>query len=87
MKKDYILSCQCSGQAHKAKMAYEILRPECKVPEVIVGTEKILKLGCELNNVHIKSIAKIKGVFSYFISVDGDEIVEEYNLMTGKRLR
>ena len=85
--KDYILTCQCSGQARKAKMAYEILRPEKEVPEVVIGREKIFKLGCDLNNIHIKSIAKIKGVFSYFISVKGDEIVEEYNLMTGKRLK
>ena len=84
--KDYILTCSCSGQAKKAEMAYNILRPESKIPEIVIGKEKIFKLGCDLNNMHIKSISKIKGVFSYFVSVSGEEIVEEYNLLTGKQL-
>lgn len=87
MTKKYLLVCLCSGQSEKAKTAFSILFPNEKTPEVRRGKESIFKLATSLDNEHLKAIAKVKGVFSYYVSIDNGEIVEEYDLVTGKRLK
>lgn len=87
MTKKYLLVCQCSGQSDKAKTSYDILFKGQPTPEIRRGKDSIFKLACELNNEHLKAISKVKGVFSYYVAIDNGEIVEEYDLITGKRLK
>lgn len=83
----YILSCDCSGQKERAIASYNLLFPDTDLPEVVVGREHISVLAFNLKNDHIKSISKVKGIFSYYIEVEDGKIIKEYDLVTGRRLQ
>lgn len=83
----YLLICNCGGREGKAKSAYEILFPNQPLPTIIKGKESIMKLATEKQNEHLKAIAKLSGKFSYYINLnENNEIIEEYDLITGKRI-
>ena len=73
--------------AKKASEAFSLLFPDRCLPQIIKGRDRIYKLGKELQNDHILAISKLSGKFAYYIRLEGDTIVEEYNLLTGKRTR
>lgn len=86
-EKEYLLVCSCSGQREKAETAYKLLYPEKELPEVIKGNTNVADLASRLHNEHIKAISKIK-VFSYYVKLsENGEIIEEYDLTTGRKIK
>lgn len=82
----YILTCSCFNMGKKATEAFCLLFPNDVLPSIIKGRDRIYKLSQSINNEHIKAISKLSGRFAYYVKLDGDKIVEEYNLLTGKRI-
>ena len=83
-----ILCCSCSNQDKKAKEAFSLLFPGEPMPGIIRGRDRIYKLSQELGgHEHIKSISRLGGKYAYYIVLKDDEIVEEYDLTTGKRIK
>lgn len=84
--KEYILTCSCFRMDKKASEAFCIKFPEKVLPGIIKGRDRIYKLAQQLNNDHIKAISKLSGKFAYYVVLDGDKIIEEYDLLTGRRI-
>lgn len=84
--KEYILTCSCFRMDKKASEAFCIKFPEKVLPGIVKGRDRIYKLAQQLNNDHIKAISKLSGKFAYYVVLDGDKIIEEYDLLTGRRI-
>ena len=82
----YILTCSCFNIGKKATEAFCLLFPNDVLPSIIKGRDRIYKLSQSINNEHIKAISKLSGRFAYYVKLDDGKIVEEYNLLTGKRI-
>lgn len=82
----YILVCSCFNMSKKASEAFATIFPNEVLPDIIKGKDKIFKLATELKNEHIKAISKLSGRFAYYIDLDGDKIVLEYDLIKGRRI-
>jgi len=83
----YILCCTCFNMEKKAREAFSLLFPDEVSPEVVKGRDHISKLASSLKNDHIKAISKLGGKYAYYVNLDdGNNITEEYNLMTGQRI-
>ena len=85
MKK--LLVCTCFNQEKKAREAFSVLFPKEVCPDVIKGKDKIFKFAKEVDNKHIEAIAKLSGRFAYYVELDGSNIVKEYDLVKGTRIR
>ena len=83
--KTYILICSCHGQAKKAMEAFSLLFPNEVLPDIIKGRDRIYKLAKELQNDHLLAISKLSGKYAYYVKLDDDKIIEEWNLTTGRR--
>ena len=86
-EREYILVCSCFNQSKKAIEAFNIMFPFNAVPDIIKGRDRIYKLAQELGNEHIKAISKLSGKYSYYVKLDGDKIIEEVDLMRGKKIQ
>lgn len=86
MVEKFILVCSCFNMSKKASEAFSILFPNELLPTVIKGRDRIYKLSLEKESPHIKAISKLSGKYAYYIEMDGQNILEEYNLLTGKRI-
>lgn len=84
--KNYILTCSCFRMDKKAAEAFSVLFPNMVLPAIIKGRDRIYKLSQQLKNEHIKAISKLSGKFAYYVELDDDKIVKEYNLLTGNRI-
>lgn len=84
--KEYILTCSCFRMDKKASEAFCLKFPEKVLPGIVKGRDRIYKLSQQLNNEHIKAISKLSGKFAYYVVLDGDKIIEEYDLLTGRRI-
>lgn len=85
--KKYILCCSCYGMEKRAKEAYCILTNGGEVlPDIIKGRDRIFKFAEKIGNPHIKAISKLSGKYAYYICLDGDKIVSEYDLLRGSKL-
>lgn len=84
--KRYILTCSCFRMDKKAAEAFSTLFPNEVLPTIIKGRDRIGKLAQELDNNHIKAISRLTGKFSFYVVLEDNKIVGEYNLMTGKRI-
>lgn len=84
MKK--ILCCSCFRMDKKASEAFSVLFPNEVLPDIIKGKDRIYKFAKEINNDHITAISKLTGKFAYYVELDGDKIIEEYDLVKGTRL-
>lgn len=84
MKK--ILVCSCFNMKKKAAEAFSLLFPKEILPEVIKGKDSIYKFAQSINNDHIKAISKLSGKFAFYVKIEENKVVEEYNLLTGKRV-
>lgn len=83
----YILCCTCFNMEKKAREAFSLLFPNEVSPEVVKGRDHISKLASSLKNDHVKAISKLGGKYAYYVNLDdGNNITEEYNLMTGQRI-
>ena len=85
MKK--ILVCSCFKMDKKAAEAFSILFPNEVLPEIIKGKDRIRKFAESIDNQHIKAIAKLSGRFAYYVELDGNNIIMEYDLVKRTRLR
>lgn len=84
--KEYILCCSCFNQEKKAREAFSLLFPDAVSPDVIKGKDRLHKFAKEIGNDHILAISKLSGRFAYYIKLEGDKIVEEYDLVKGRRI-
>ena len=83
----YILVCSCFNMGKKASEAYSLKFPDEVLPKIIKGRDRIAKLALATKNDHIKAISRLSGKFAYYVSLDdGNNVVEEYNLLTGTRI-
>ena len=81
-----ILTCTCFNMKKKASEAFSLLFPNEVLPDIVKGRDRIYKLSQQLNNEHIKAISKLSGKFAYYVELDGNKIIKEYDLLTGKRI-
>lgn len=81
-----ILTCSCFNMGKKSSEAFSILFPDEVLPEIIKGKDRIYKFAQQHNNEHIKAISKLSGRFAYYLDMQGDKVIEEYDLLTGKRI-
>jgi hypothetical protein len=84
---DRILCCSCFGQEKKAIAAFAVAFPDRINPEIIKGKDKIFKFAQEVDNKHIEAISKLSGRFAYYVELDGNNIIMEYDLVQNRRLR
>lgn len=82
----YILVCSCFNMSKKASEAFTTIFPNEVLPDIIKGKDKIFKVASELKNEHMKAISKLSGRFAYYVNLDGDKIIEEYDLIKGRRI-
>jgi len=90
---EFIVACSCSGVKEKSTKAYKIIKPDTELPELFVGKDKMRSVAAKFpadSNAakHLTALAKKAGRFAYYISIDEEtqNIVEIYDLLTGKRL-
>lgn len=82
----YILVCSCHNMSKRASEAFCLLYPNETLPEIVKGRDRLYKLGKKLGNDHILAISKLSGKFAYYVELDGNKIVTEYDLVKGKRI-
>lgn len=83
---EYIVCCSCFKQDKKAVESFAVLFPDKTCPTVVKGRDRIYKLSEKTKNEHIKAISKLSGRFAYYLKMENDKIVEEYDLVTGRRI-
>lgn len=83
---EFILTCSCFRMDKKAAESFSFLFPNKLLPEIVRGKDKIYKLSRALDNEHIKAISKLSGKFAYYVELEGDTIVKEYDLLKGRRI-
>lgn len=81
-----ILTCSCHNQDKKAKEVFGILFPNEPIPEIIRGRDRVYKFGKEIGNDHIIAISKLSGKYAYYVELDDDKIIKEYDLIRGGRV-
>lgn len=86
LKMKYILVCSCHKMDKKASEAFSILFPKEILPEIIKGKDRIYKLAKSLENDHMLAISKLGGKFAYYVELDDNKIIKEYDLVKGKRI-
>ena len=84
MKK--ILTCSCFNMGKKSSEAFSILFPNEMLPEIIKGKDRIYKFAKDINNDHITAISKLTGRFAYYVELEDNKIITEYDLMKGTRI-
>ena len=81
-----ILTCSCFRMEKKASEAFSVLFPDESLPEIIKGRDRISKFAKDIKNDHIYAISRLSGKFAYYVELDGDKIIKEYDLMKGARI-
>jgi hypothetical protein len=71
---------------NRSREAFSLLFPNEVSPDIIRGKDRIYKFSKLVDNEHIKSISRLSGKFAYYIELDGDKIIKEYDLLKGKRI-
>lgn len=90
MTKTYsvILCCSCFGMEKRAAEAFSITHPTSVLPEIVRGRDRIYKLAEQYKSPHLKAISKLSGKYAYYLRIsESGEILEEMDLLTGKRIR
>ena len=83
---EIILCCGCFKMDKKASEAFSVLFPKQALPKIIKGKDRIYKFSQEIGNEHIKAISKLSGRFAYYLEIDGEKILKEYDLVKRTRL-
>lgn len=81
-----ILCCSCFNQEKKAKEAFSLLFSGEPIPDIIKGRDRIYKFAIKIGNEHIKAISKLTGKYAYYLEMDGNDIIKEYDLTTMRRI-
>lgn len=84
--KRYILTCSCFRMDKKAAEAFTTIFPNKVLPTIIKGRDRIGKMAKAMDNDHITAISRLSGKFAFYVELEGDKIIKEYNLLTGKRI-
>lgn len=89
MSKKYIVTCTCSGVREKAMTAFSLLYPDEELPEMFIGKDRIRKL-IEVNPgtnfcEYLKAIVKKNGQYAYMFEVENGDIINNINLLNGKK--
>ena len=82
----YILCCSCFRMDKKAAEAFNTIFTNEVLPTIIKGRDRIGNLSQKLNNDHIKALSRLSGKFAFYVELEEDKVVTEYNLLTGKRI-
>ena len=82
----YILTCSCFRMDKKAAEAFSTIFPNEVLPTIVKGRDRIGKLSQKLNNDHIKAISRLSGKFAFYVELEDNKIIKEYNLLTGSRI-
>lgn len=82
----YILCCSCFNMEKNSREAFSLLFPNEVSPDIIRGKDRIYRFAKSVNNEHIKAISRLSGKFAYYVELDGDKIVKEYDLLKGRRI-
>lgn len=81
-----ILCCSCMRQDKKALEVHAQMFPDVPV-EVVKGRDRLAKLADQLSNSHIRAISRLSGRFAYLeVLSPNNDILEEYNLLTKRRI-
>lgn len=83
---EIILCCSCFRMDKKAAEAFSLLFPDKILPEMIKGRDRISKYANKIKNDHIVAISKLSGKFAYYLELENDKIIKEYDLLRGKRI-
>jgi hypothetical protein len=70
----------------RAKESFSLLFPDATVPEVIKGRDRLYKFAQSIGNDHIMAISKLSGRYAYYVKLEGDKIIEEWDLQKGRRI-
>lgn len=81
-----ILACSCYGMEKKSREAFSLLFPNEVSPDIVRGKDRIYKFAKSIDNEHIKAISRLSGKFAYYVELDDDKIIKEYDLLKGKRI-
>lgn len=82
----YILICSCFNMHKKASESFSLLFPNDTLPAIIKGRDRIYKLAQSIKNDHLLAIAKLSGRFAYYVKLEEGKVVEEWDLVKGKRI-
>lgn len=82
----YILTCSCFNMGKKASEAFSLLFPNEVLPGIVKGRDRIYKLSQDISNDHIKAISRLSGKYAYYVEIENNKIVKEYDLLTGRRI-
>ena len=82
----FILTCSCFNMGKKASEAFVTLFPNEVLPDIVKGRDRIYKLSQQLNNDHIKAISRLSGKYAYYVELENDKILKEYDLLKGRRI-
>lgn len=85
-KTEKILVCSCFGQEKKAIAAFAVNFPDRVSPDVIKGKDKIFKFAQEIDNKHIEAISKLSGRFAYYVELEDNRVVYEFDLVRNRRI-
>ena len=83
--------CSCSGVRERAEAGFKILFPKDETPNVYRGEAAIIKVahansGTNLGE-YLTAISKMNGRFAYYVeSDDAGNVIDNYNLLTGKKV-
>ena len=82
----YILTCSCFRMDKKAAEAFTTIFPNEVLPTIIKGRDRIYKLSLKKESPHIKAISRLSGKFAFYVELEDNKIIKEYNLLTGSRI-
>lgn len=87
---EYVVTCKCKDIALDAHNAYKILFGQ-EPPEVYSGRDAIYKLA-EHNSgtnfaTYLRALAQTTGKFMFYFKIASNgDVLEQWNLQTGKRV-
>lgn len=81
-----ILCCSCFNMEKKAREAFSLLFPDEVSPDVIKGKDRIYKFAKEKNNDHLLAISKLSGKFAYYVEIEDNKVIQEWDLVKGSRI-
>lgn len=86
-----IFVCSCGGMKDKAEKAFKIMFPRTEVPTIYRGEASINRVASKYPNTNVGNylltIAKMNGRYAYYVATDDKgNVVENYNLLTGKKV-
>ena len=83
---EIILCCSCFRMDKKASEAFSVIFPDRVLPRIVKGRDRIYKFAKEIKNDHLLAISKLSGKFAYYVKIQDDKIIEEYDLVKGTRI-